>query len=201
MDTAKAPTALAVTALVVAILGSAPITHAAGTLILPKRSVGAAQIKKNAVSGAKVKDGTLAAADFKAGQLPAGPKGDPGTPGPAGAAGAKGDKGDPGASGKDGAPATKLWILADSGGNIVGSSGLASAAAVMQSKGIYIVPFERDISDCARVATIGGARVDQGELEGLITTSLPNTTSVEVHTTDETGSLLEYHAFSLAVLC
>jgi len=50
----KAPTALAATALAVAILGSAPITHAAGKLILPKHSVGTAQIKANAVTGAKV---------------------------------------------------------------------------------------------------------------------------------------------------
>ena len=76
--------ALAASALVIAVLGSAPITQAAGKLILPKRSVGAAQLKKSAVTGAKVKDGTLAAIDFKAGQLPAGAKGDTG---PAGAQG------------------------------------------------------------------------------------------------------------------
>jgi len=99
MHAAKAPTALAATALVVAVLGSTPITHAAGQLILPKRSVGAAQIKKNAVNGAKVKNGTLSATDFKAGQLPSGPKGDAGPSGPAGAPGAKGDKGDAGAAG------------------------------------------------------------------------------------------------------
>ena len=98
----KAPTALAATALIVAVLGSAPITHAAGSLILPKRSVGTPQIKKNAVTGAKVKNGTLAAADFKAGQLPTGPKGDPGAPGPAGPNGDTGPKGDNGATGSPG---------------------------------------------------------------------------------------------------
>jgi hypothetical protein len=93
MHAAKAPTALAATALLVAVLGSAPITHAAGKLILPKHSVGTGQLKRNAVTGAKVRNGTLSAIDFTPGQLPAGPKGDPGSPGPGGA---KGDKGDAG---------------------------------------------------------------------------------------------------------
>jgi hypothetical protein len=85
-------------ALVVALGG---VSYAA--TVLPKNSVGTAQLKKkavtasklraNSVSAPKVKDGTLLAADFKAGQLPAGPKGDPGQ---------KGDKGDPGAPGVSG---------------------------------------------------------------------------------------------------
>ena len=71
--------------------------------VLPKNSVGTAQLKRKAVSGgklkssavtgAKVRDGSLLAADFRSGQLPAGPrgpKGDPGVPG------AKGDQGPPG---------------------------------------------------------------------------------------------------------
>jgi len=85
--TPKKATVIAATALVVAALGSSSLSQAAGSLVLPKRSVGAAQLKKNAVNGRKVKDGTLAAADFKAGQLPAGPrgpKGDAGTPGVSG---------------------------------------------------------------------------------------------------------------------
>jgi hypothetical protein len=74
------------------------VSYAAG--VLPKGSVGTAQLQKkavtasklraNSVNGLKVKDGSLAASDFKAGQLPQGPKGDPGAQGP------KGDKGDPG---------------------------------------------------------------------------------------------------------
>ena len=92
---------IACVALVVALGG---VSYAAG--VLPKNSVGTAQLKKkavtasklrkNAVSAAKVKDGTLLAADFKAGQLPAGPKGDPGPQGP------KGDNGAAGAPGISG---------------------------------------------------------------------------------------------------
>ena len=88
-------------ALIVALGG---VSYAAG--VLPRNSVGTAQLQKNAVTGAKlkrnavtaakVKDGSLLAADFKAGQLPAGPRGPTGDPGPQGL---EGDKGDPGAPG------------------------------------------------------------------------------------------------------
>ena len=82
-------------ALVVALGG---VSYAA--TVLPKNSVGTAQIqkkavtasklRKNVVSAPKVKDGSLLAADFKAGQLPAGPqgpKGDAGAPGAPGISG------------------------------------------------------------------------------------------------------------------
>ena len=72
MSRSKLNTIVAVTALVVAVLGSTPLGRAASRMVLPSNSVGAPQIKKNAVTGLKVKDGTLLAADFKAGQLPAG---------------------------------------------------------------------------------------------------------------------------------
>ena len=99
---------VAVTALAVAVLGATPLGHAASGLIIPKNSVGSAQLKTGAVTAAKIKNGTLTAAKFKAGQIPAGaqgPKGDAGAQGPAGAQGAsgpqgpKGDAGLPGLSG------------------------------------------------------------------------------------------------------
>ena len=93
MRTSKITTALAVAALVVAVLGTTPLGHAAGS-ILPRNSVGTVQVKKAAitsgklhtgsVTGAKVLDGSLTAADFKAASLPAGPKGDKGDTGATG---------------------------------------------------------------------------------------------------------------------
>jgi hypothetical protein len=96
MSSSKISVVLAATALLVSVLFATPLGQAASRLVLPKNSVGAAQLKKNAVTGVKVKDGSLLAADFKAGQLPQGPKGEPGAPGP------KGDKGDPGEAGAPG---------------------------------------------------------------------------------------------------
>jgi hypothetical protein len=98
----KTPTILAATALVVAVFGSTPLGNAAGRMILPKNSVGSAQLKTAAVTGAKVKDGTLVAADFAPGQLSGGqqgPKGDPGAQGPKGDTGLRGPTGAPGLSG------------------------------------------------------------------------------------------------------
>ncbi len=79
---------VACAALIVALGG---VSYAAG--VLPKNSVGTAQLQKNAVTAAKVKNSSLMAADFKAGQLPAGPQGPKGETGP------HGPKGDPGAQG------------------------------------------------------------------------------------------------------
>ena len=94
--------ALALAAIVVAALGASPLGHAAGRLILPKASVGAAQLKANAVTGLKVRNGSLTSADFKPGQLPVGPRGPKGDTGATGAQGAQGPKGDPGLPGMSG---------------------------------------------------------------------------------------------------
>jgi hypothetical protein len=72
------------------VLAATPLGQAASKMILPKNSVGAAQIRKSAVTGLKVKNGTLMAADFKAGQLPAGAQGPKGDKGDAGVAGISG---------------------------------------------------------------------------------------------------------------
>ena len=84
---------VAVTALVVAVLGATPLGHAAGRVLLPSNSVGASQLRKSAVTSLKVKDGSLLAADFDTGAT-----GATGAAGTAGATGPKGDKGDPGPS-------------------------------------------------------------------------------------------------------
>lgn len=79
-------------AMVIALLALAVALGGTGyaAVVLPKNSVGTAQLKNNAVIASKVKDGSLRAADFAAGQIPAGPVG---PAGPAGAAGATGPAG------------------------------------------------------------------------------------------------------------
>jgi hypothetical protein len=67
--------------------------------MLPRNSVGTAQVRNNAIVSAKIKNRTLLAADFKAGQLPAGPRG---AQGATGERGAKGETGTAGARGPAG---------------------------------------------------------------------------------------------------
>jgi hypothetical protein len=72
---------LAAAALAAALLGATPLGHAAAQLVLPRGSVGTAQLVDGAVTAAKVKDRSLLARDFKPGQLPRGAQGPPGPPG------------------------------------------------------------------------------------------------------------------------
>ena len=84
---------MAVTALVVAILGATPVGHAAASMVLPKSSVGTTQLKAGAVTAAKIRNGTLTAAKLRPGLLAAGapgPQGDPGAGGPQGPSGQAG---------------------------------------------------------------------------------------------------------------
>jgi len=140
---------VACVALVVALGG---VSYAAG--VLPKNSVGTAQLKKKAVTGkkiaanavtsGKVKNGSLLGVDFATGQLPAGPKGD------------KGDKGD---AGQPGEPATRLWGRVDNdsvNAVLLDGSGIASVQrdpAFAGFEGIILVTFNRDVSHCAFQAT------------------------------------------------
>jgi len=94
--------------------------NSVGTAQLQKKSVSGAKLKKNAVTAAKVKNGSLLAADFKPGQLPAGPQG---SAGPQGQQGAKGDPGTAGAPG-----ATKVVMRETSVSTANGQNGYATAS-------------------------------------------------------------------------
>lgn len=94
----RLPIVLSTTALVVALLGATPIGTAARNLVVPRNSVGTAQLKNNSVVSSKVRNRSLVAADFRLGQLPRGAQG---PQGPAGPSGAAGPQGPPGTSGRE----------------------------------------------------------------------------------------------------
>ena len=77
--------------------------------------------------------GSLRRDDFRKGDLPAGPQG---------------PKGDPGE------PATRLWAVVNSDGTLRRGSGVVSTAAQGSAANPYIVvEFNRDVSNCAHIAS------------------------------------------------
>jgi len=96
----RLPIILSSTALLVSVLGATPLGEAAYDAVVPRNSVGTAQLKRNAVTSSKIApnavrtahvvNGSLLAEDFRSGQLPKGEKGEKGD---------KGDRGDPAAVG------------------------------------------------------------------------------------------------------
>jgi hypothetical protein len=142
--TTRLPLILSATALVVAVLGQAPIASAVRDAVLPKNSVGSAQLKQNAVTGAKVANGSLMRADFRPGQLPVGPKGD------------KGDRGDPGLIGFevaqastsfDSAPEKRISVECPAGKRLVGGGGGAWGRAMAWTPGHVALLVSQPVSD------------------------------------------------------
>jgi hypothetical protein len=109
-------TVLAALALFVALAGTSLATV---SIVVPRNSVGTAQLKNNAVVSAKIKNGSLRRADF-GGQLLAGPRGPVGPAGPAG----------PGAK----------WALVRPDGSVIAQSGGVTLTA-KPGPGQYILDF------------------------------------------------------------
>jgi hypothetical protein len=142
----RLPLGLSIAAVVVAVLGSTPVGQAAKGLVVPRNSVGTAQLKRNAVTSAKVRNHSLLAADFKRGQIPSGATGPAGPQGPTGPAGAKGDKGDKGDT------ATTLWgEVRYSPLQLLHGSGITRLS--YNGVGLVVASLDRDVSKCAVVAT------------------------------------------------
>jgi hypothetical protein len=178
---------IASVALLVALAGTG---YAATSL--PANSVGNKQLQANAVTSSKVKDHALLKVDFASGQLPRGPRGGFGPPGPAGAPGPKG------ATGAAGASSSGLWAAINPGGTIARKSGALSASHTQT--GIYRVQFNRNITQCAWLATIGSAAstTSYGFIEAELASS--TTDSVQVGTRD-TNAVAADRGFIVTVLC
>jgi hypothetical protein len=161
---------------------------------LPRNSVGADQIKAGAVRSSEVKDRALRAKDFAVGQLPKGDRGDPGPAGP------QGPRGDTGAPGSDGANATSLFAVVAANGTVSASSGVVGTVTHTASTGLYAVTFNRDVSQCAFLATVGarnGAVAGDPEISANNQTGSPEQVVVATYI----GPTATDRSFNLAVLC
>ena len=92
--------------------------------------------------------------------------------------------------------AERVTSLSDESGNVLGLSGLTTQGSVIVKSGLYVLQFDRDLSKCARVATIGG---DQA---AFITAELlaPNVVQVTI-TGPQTPGIKQAQPFSLALFC
>lgn len=122
----------------------------------------------------------------------------PGPVGPRGANGAPGARGAPGVAGAPGKPATALWAVVNANGTLARGSHVASAAAL--SPGIDEVVFDRDVTGCAYVASVGDPGF--GANFGFVSVSKrggkPNGVFVEIANTAGTITALP---FAVAVFC
>jgi hypothetical protein len=114
-----------------------------------------------------------------------------GTPGPSGPPGDVGE------------PATRLWAVVTSSGNLRRGSGVTVPVGTDLSAvgNTRVVPFDRDISECAVVATIVGADVNEGVSAGIITATLASDQSVRVRMNDPEATMIDNQAFHVAVFC
>ena len=137
---------------------------------------------------------------------PQGPKGDPGEKGDPGDKGPPGDKGDPGPKGDAGDPgadAIGLWAVIGATGSLLRGQNAVSVAYA--PGGIYVVTFDRPVSDCAYLATLArrtGGDITSGSLApGEIAVGPGSATNtVAVNTFDSAGTLQD-RAFHLGVAC
>jgi hypothetical protein len=151
--------------------------------LVPRNSVGAAQLKNNAVTSAKIRNGQIRLADLHRTARRPGPRGRTGPAGPAGPAGT----------------VTRLWAVANASGSLARAAGTTSSGRL--AAGVYEVIFGQNVTNCVFVATVG----DAGEGTGAngaatVTRRAGNANGVRVETRNLAGALAD-RAFHLLVVC
>jgi hypothetical protein len=126
--------------------------NSVGTKQLKTSAVTTGKIKADAITTDKVENATLQAQDFASGVLLRGPAGDTGPTGPQGPIGLQGLTG--------GVDTTILWAVVSAGNGVTPASiarGKHAVSANRFAQGIQEVKFDRDVSNCAYVATLGSS--------------------------------------------
>jgi Collagen triple helix repeat (20 copies) len=182
-------------ALLALFVGLGGTSVAAGNALLPRNSVGTAQVVDRSLQANDLSIEARSALQGHTGARgAAGARGAPGATGAAGAAGAPGPPGPPGAPGQ---PASTFFAAVDAGGTLSKNSGATAAART--DVGTYRVLFDSDVSRCVYLATAGqdiGAPFEDYHLY----TSRTATSTVNVRVFDEKNNPLD-RPFFLAIVC
>lgn len=179
--------AIAYVALVAAIgTGGAYAADKITSKHLAKNAVKAKHIKDGSVGTADVGDGSLRAVDFAGGELP------------------RGDTGPQGVAGEPGEPATRLWAVVNPDGSLAEGRGVVSSQSNAGTN-FYTVRFDRDVSGCALVASVGGNPEYNFAVNGIATVNtLPvgngGPGPTQVSTFDLDGSAKQ-RPFHVAAFC
>ena len=179
--------AIAYVALVAAIgTGGAYASEKLTSQQIAKNAVKAKHIKDGQITTADVRDGSLLARDFADGQAT---HGETGPQGPAGA---------------EGEAATRLWAVVNPGGELAQGRGVTESHSNADSN-FYSVRFDRDVSECAMVASVGGNPAYNFAAQGIATVNtLPlgaNTQGlVQISTFTLKGEAAQ-RPFHVAALC
>jgi hypothetical protein len=167
------------------------------------------------VTGKQIKNGTIQLKDLspatrKAIQGSRGPQGPQGPAGPQALQGQPGAPGPQGAKGDKGDPATRLWavVRSRSGGppTLVRSSGAVGLVDGTDNNGELRVRFNRNISGCTYVGSVGGTAGNNGDVvpvdQGSISTDFLTTdrNAVSVVTRNSAGAAADV-SFHLIVEC
>jgi hypothetical protein len=169
-------------ALVFALTGGA---YAAG--VIPRNSVGSAQIRTGAVGSHEIKTGAVHKVDIAKTTIASlkGAKGDQGPQGPAGAAGPAG------------APATSYFAVVSGAGEFLRGNANGGSHATNGS-GSYTVTFPRNVSGCAYTVTLGG--IDATNQPPGYATVRDDGGKVGVQIYDTSGNPVD-RSFHLVVAC
>jgi hypothetical protein len=148
--------------------------------LVPRSSVGTAQLRNNAVTSAKIKNGQVRLADLARNARRPGPRGPAGPPGPAGGV-------------------SRLWAVMNASGSIARSAGTTSAGRL--GLGAYEVIFGQNVTNCAFVGSVGDADAGTGTSGAVsVARRAGNVNGVRVETRTLGGALAD-RAFHLVVVC
>jgi hypothetical protein len=184
---------VSVIALFLALTGT---SYSAVTKLLPKNSVGSAQVINGSLQKADLARTTIHA--LKGNRGLRGAAGPAGPAGPAGAQGRQGASGPPGPPGEPGADAFVLWAVVAANGTIERSFGVNGVTT--HGTGIYEVSFDIDFEPsqwCALVAGLGSVATDAN---GQIATRSAPGAGVSVLTYSSDGTPTN-QGFHLAIFC